>query len=319
MHFSTIFRCLLVVALLFSVSGCDSIQQTVFKFFMEPSPPDAPEGVEVIRDLGFTETPDGVLTLDIYRPIERSDSPLPVIVFLFGGGWEMGNKHQVGLMGFETLAQHGYAVISIDYRFSSVAIFPAQINDSKAAIRWVRMFAEEYQLDGNRIGVVGPSAGGHLAALLGTSGGVKALEGSLPPVIDDPEASRVQAVVDFFGPTDMLQANAHRYNDFLDWDAPDSPAAKLLGGPLQEQPVMAALANPISYITANDPPFLIIHGDEDSIVPLHQSELLYNALLQAGVESELVVVEGGGHGYGGDFFSDKLVKKTLEFFDLHLK
>lgn len=314
------FSRLLILLLCCSLSACDSVQSAVFKYLAEPSPPEAPEGVEVVRDVGFTETPSGVLKLDIYRPVNRGEQPLPVVVFLFGGGWEMGNRHQVGgLLGIYHFAQQGYAVISIDYRLSSVAIFPAQINDSKAAIRWVGLFAEEFQLDAERIGVLGPSAGGHLAALLGTSGDVAELEGALSPLASEQLSSRVHAVVDFFGPTDMLQANAHRYSDMLDWDAADSPASKLLGGPLQERSILATQANPITYVSADDPPFLIIHGDEDPIVPLHQSELLLEALQAAGVDSELIVVKGGSHGFGGDFYTDKLVMRALAFFDQHLK
>jgi acetyl esterase/lipase len=319
MNRSTISRCLLVLVMMTSLSGCESIQKAIFKYFMEPSPPDTPEGVEVIRDVGFTETPDGVLKLDIYRPIERGEKPLPVVVYLFGGGWEMGNKNQVGLMGIEHFATAGYAVISIDYRVSSTAIFPAQIYDSKAVIRWISLFANEYQLDPRRIGVIGPSAGGHLAALLGTSGGVAVLEGTLPPQATDADSSRVQAVVDFFGPTDMLQASSQQGAGGIDWDGDDSPASKLFGGPLQQRRALAALANPITYISSDDPPFLIIHGDEDFIVPLQQSQLLLDALQAAGVESELVIVEGGSHGFGGDFYSDKLVKLALAFFDRHIK
>ncbi|OPZ22900.1 MAG: Carboxylesterase NlhH [candidate division BRC1 bacterium ADurb.BinA364] len=175
-----------------------------------------------------------------------------------------------------------------------MAAFPAGVHDCKAAIRWLRANADQYGVDPGRIGVHGSSAGGHLAALLGTSGGDAYLEG------DGPNAefsSAVQAVVDHFGPTDFL-----RMDDFLQpgWMVhlrPDSPESKWIGGFIAENAEKARLANPIAYVDPADPPILIVHGDKDSTVIFNQSELLFKALSKAGVQTKLVKVSNAGHGY----------------------
>jgi acetyl esterase/lipase len=149
----------------------------------------------------------------------------------------------------------------------------------KAAVRWLRANAETYRLDPNRFAAWGLSAGGHLVAMLGTAGDVAEFE-----VGENLEvSSRVQAVVDYFGPTDFLQMDVHRLPDGLVHDAPDSPESKLVGGPIQEHKSRVARANPITYVSKDDSPFLIIHGDKDSLVPYHQSVLLNDALEEADV------------------------------------
>lgn len=311
-----IFKSTAILILVITIGGCSSMREQLFKIMLEPSPPSVPAGVEVVRDIRFTETADGPLYLDVYLPEERTDDQLPVVIFYFGGGWEMGNRHQLRMYDLEEFPLHGYAVIAADYRLSSVAIFPAQIQDAQAAVRWVRENAEEYMLDANSIGVIGPSAGGHLAALVGTSGGDQAF----PVDAEDVDTSdKVQAVVDFFGPTDFLKANAHKLDPDQDWETPDSSGSKLLGGALPEHPDRVARANPITYINGDEPPFLIIHGRKDSIVPLNQSEILHAALQEKGVESELLIIEDGDHGWGGDFYGSKPIDTARAFFDNHLK
>ena len=165
---------------------------------------------------------------------------------------------------------------SINYRLSGHATFPAQIEDCKAAIRWLRANAKQYNLDTKRFGVWGSSAGGHLVALLGTSGDVKEFDKGAN--LD--QSSRVQAVCDYYGPTDFVVFVATpRYESHAKADAPE---AKLIGGAVLENKDKAAKVNPITYVSADDPPFLIVHGDKDGTVPINQSELLFAALKKAG-------------------------------------
>jgi acetyl esterase/lipase len=227
-------------------------------------------------------------------------------VFVHGGAWFLGSKDSVkGEALF--LLEHGYAVAAINYRLSQHALFPAQIEDCKAAVRWLRANAKEYQLDPNRIAAMGSSAGGHLVALLGTTGGVKEFDQG--EHLD--QSSRVQAVVDWYGPTDFLQMGG-RHNDA------DSPESKLIGGPIQEHKEKAARANPIVYVAKDHPPFLIMHGDRDGTVPFNQSELLAEALKKAGVAVDFVPMKGAKHG-GPQFKTDEAKKTIAEFLAKHLK
>jgi acetyl esterase/lipase len=243
--------------------------------------------------------------LDLYLP-EKADGPLPVIVWVHGGAWLGGSKDNPPPL---PLLRHGYAVASINYRLSQHARFPAQIEDCKPAIRWLRANAPKYHLDADHIGVWGASAGGHLVALLGTAGGVKELEGQGG---NADQSSRVQAVVDWFGPTDFTQMGGTH-------NRADSPEAKLIGGAVKDNKERAAKANPITYVGKDAAPFLILHGDKDNTVPYYgQSELLAEALKRASVEVTLKKVEGAGHG-GPAFYSPENRKLIEAFFDKHLK
>ncbi|MBE3097900.1 MAG: alpha/beta hydrolase [Planctomycetes bacterium] len=266
-------------------------------------------GVKAMRDLEYAKPGGKPQLLDLFVP-EKADGPLPLIVWIHGGAWLGGSKNGTPAMG---QLRRGYAVASINYRLSQEAIFPAQIHDCKAAIRWLRAHAKEYNLDPKRIGVWGSSAGGHLVALVGTSGDVKELEGDEGNL---DQSSRVQAVCDWFGPADFCQMAAHALpGSKLDHDAAGSPESKLVGGPIQENKDKVAKANPITYVSKDDPPFLIMHGDKDPLVPHHQSELLNDALKKAGVDVTFKTVEGAGHGFGGP----DVMKTVEEFFDKHLK
>jgi acetyl esterase/lipase len=266
--------------------------------------PPLPPGTQVHRDLEYVAGGHARQKLDLYLPA-RSDRPLPVLVWVHGGAWLGGSKENCPAV---PLVARGYAVASINYRLSQHATFPAQIEDCKAAIRWLRAHAGKYHLDAGHIGAWGASAGGHLVALLGTSGGVKELEGQGGNL---DQSSRVQCVVDFFGPTDFTKMGGSH-------DDANAPEAKLIGGPVQQHKEAAAKANPITYITPDDPPFLIMHGQDDRLVPIGQSELLHEALRKAGVESTLVRIAGNGHG-GPGFFSPENRKRIEEFLDRHLK
>jgi acetyl esterase/lipase len=263
-----------------------------------------PEGVTVQRDLAYV--PDGHerQKLDLYLP-KQAGKPLPVIVWIHGGAWKAGSKENNPLLAY---AGKGYAVASINYRLSQHALFPAQIEDCKSAIRWLRAQAKTYNLDPEKIGVAGSSAGGHLVALLGTAGHVKALEGKTGNL---EQSSQVQCVVDLFGPTDFsTMGGAH--------ERADSPEALLIGGAVNENKEKAQRASPLTYLSKNCPPFLVIHGDQDPIVPYSQSTTFVEALKKAGIDATLITVKDGKHG-GPGFTTGENEKQIELFFEKHLK
>jgi acetyl esterase/lipase len=273
-----------------------------------------PPGVRLVPNIEYAK-PDGhSLLLDLYLPAHAdADHPIPLIVWVHGGGWVMGDRHDRTAL---PLAAHGYAIASIEYRLSQTAPFPAQIEDCKAAVRWLRSKARLYNLDSGHIGAWGGSAGGHLVALLGTSADVKELEGTEGNL---DYSSRVQAVCDWFGPSDFTsiiqQSKASPVTIAIQWDAADSYGAKLIGGPLADNPAKAKAASPITYVSKDAPPFLIMHGDRDPLVPLAQSQELHDALKKAGVDATLVVIPGAGHGLGGP----QIMQTVEDFFDKQLK
>lgn len=273
----------------------------------QPTPPRPPEGAIVHHDLAYVSNGHERQKLDLYLP--KDGTNLPLIINIHGGAFKMGSKEQG--VPLEYLAQ-GHAVASINYRLSQHAKFPAQLEDGKTAVRWLRAHASEYRLDPNRFAAWGGSAGGHLAAMLGTTGDTK--EFDVGANLD--QSSRVQAVVDYFGPTDFLQMDAHRLPSSMTHDPANSPESELIGGAIQENKDKAAKANPITYVTPGDPPFLICHGDKDPLVPHHQSELLEVALKKAGVPVAFYTVKGAGH---GGFRDPKVAELTREFLAKHLK
>lgn len=250
-----------------------------------------PPGVKAIRNLEYGRVGDRAMLLDLYLP-EKNNKKLPLIIWIHGGAWMAGSKDSPSpALRFTA---DGYAVAQVGYRLSQEAKFPAQIHDCKAAVRWLRANAEQYGFDTNRFVAWGASAGGHLVALLGTSGGVAELEGTVNNL---KTSSRVQAVVDWFGPTDFLHIGEPESD--LKHNAPDSPEAKLIGAPLLENKDLAAKASPITYVSKDAPPFLIMHGDKDRTVPFDQSERFYEALKKVGVDATFVPMKGAGHGFGG--------------------
>ncbi len=265
----------------------------------------APESVEVLRDVEFGSGGGRPLKLHILRPKNAPKDAMPVLVWIHGGGWQGGDKDS-GLPRLAPYAARGYFCASVEYRKSGEAQFPAQIEDCKCAIRFLRAKATQFNLDPERIGVWGSSAGGHLVALLGSSEYVKELEGKggWPD-----QSSRVNAVCDFCGPTDLIK---------IVGDSPKGAAGavgKLLGGAPADKKELATLANPITHVTNKAPPFLIVHGDEDKTVPLSQSEMLCDALKKAGVRVTLHVAKGQGHGISGA----DVAQAVREFFDRELK
>ncbi len=268
-----------------------------------PTAPRLPLGVKVFWDLRYVEGGHERNRLDLYLP-EQAEGRLPLIVWIHGGAWLGGSKEGCPAVPF---VSKGYAAASINYRLSQHAVFPAQIEDCKAAIRWLRANAAKYRLDADHIGVWGASAGGHLVAMLGTTGAVKELEatgGNLD------QSSRVQCVVDWFGPSDLLTMPGSH-------DNPGLPESRLIGGPVQENKEKARKASPVTYVSKDSAPFLIMHGDQDNLVPLSQSEELAAVLKKIGMEVTLQVIQGNGHG-GPGFGSPESRKVIEEFFAKHL-
>ena len=269
--------------------------------------PKVPEGITVYRDVAYVTDGHERQKLDLYVP--DTGENLRLIIWVHGGAWRGGDKTHYVWMEY---LKAGYAGASINYRLSQHAVFPAQIEDVKAAVRWLRANSETYRLDPNRFAAWGSSAGGHLVAMLGTTGDIEEFEVGENLNV----SSRIQAVVDYFGPTDFLQMDVQSLPDGLVHDAPDSPESQLVGGPIQEHKDRVSRANPITYVSKDDSPFLIIHGDQDKLVPYHQSVLLKDALEEAGVPVTLYRVKGGGHGW---FRDSKVPELTKAFLEQHLK
>ncbi len=249
------------------------------------------------------------LLLDLYVP-DGGTEPPPLVVWVHGGAWRGGSKKNPRFA--LELVNRGFAVASINYRLSQQAIFPAQIIDCKAAIRWLRAHQQQYQIDASKIGVWGSSAGGHLVALMGATNGYS--EWDVGENLD--QSSSVQAVCDWYGPTDFL-----RMDDVpgkMVHLTPDSPESQLVGGDIRENPDKVHAVNPISYLNHQTdliPPYLIMHGSKDGIVIPGQSELLHQAMQDNQLNSELVIVAGAGHGGPG---WEEQVSAVVAFFEKHL-
>jgi len=248
------------------------------------------EDVTVYKDIVYTTADRHELKLDIAIP-KYLKVPAPAIVDIPGGSWRVVNKSVEDALFY---AKYGFIGVSITHRTSDIAPFPAAVHDCKTVIRWLRAHAKEYNIDPDKIGVTGFSSGGHLAVLLGTSGGDSFLEGK--GGYQD-YSSSVQAVVDHFGPTDFMKMNDSNLPDRMDHFAENSPESLFLGGPLLEKAKLAHLANPLSYIDPEDPPVLIGHGEKDGMVIINQSELLHEALKNAGVPSDFIRVKNADHMY----------------------
>ena len=274
-----------------------------------PNPRQGLDGLQVMKDVAYVKDGHERQVLDLYVPEDASE-PLPVIIWIHGGGWMNGSKDGCPPLR-KGYAQKGYAVASINYRLSGHATFPAQIEDCKAAIRWLKAHAEEHHLDPQRFGVWGSSAGGHLVALVGTSGDVK--EFDVGEYLD--QSSRVQAVCDFYGPTDFkVFVTTEGYTDHAN---PQSPESKLIGGAVLENQEKVDRVNPITYVTKDDPPFLIVHGSADPVVPINQSQLLLAALQKEGIKADFHTIEDAKHG-GPEFAAPEIDTMVAKFFAAHL-
>ncbi len=280
-------------------------QQPNSKAKAEPLP--LPDDVTVENDIEYARAGNVSLKLDFYRPKTDPNKVRPLVVWIHGGGWQNGNKSNGVRLLPPVLATGDYVGASVEYRLTDVATWPAQIHDCKAAIRYLRANAAKLGVNPDKIGVWGGSAGGHLVSLLGTSGDVAELEGNLGVT---GVSSRVACVVDFCGPSDFLliDMESPRLNE------PGNPVFKLFGGPLKEKQDLARQASPVTYVSKDDPPFLIMHGTADTLVELRQAEHLNQQLHQAGVSSTLVKIINGPHAFGGR----KVEERVVAFFNKHL-
>jgi len=272
-------------------------------------------------DLNYADDTMKYHRLDIYLPQVKKPT-YPVVFLIYGSAW-FGNDRKgndLNTIG-KALLDAGFAVVTPNHRSSKDAIFPAQIHDVKAAVRFVRANAKDYQIDTSFIGITGSSSGGHLAALAGTSGFVRQYKVNLTTVDIEGNVGKytgfnsdVDAVVDWFGPTDFQKMDS--CGSSMVHNAPDSPESSLIGGTIQDNDEKSALANPITYIDSTDPSFLIFHGTADSLVPYCQSDLLYKDLQKAGVKSQFVLVPDAQHGPG--LFEAKYFKMMVDFFTTEL-
>jgi acetyl esterase/lipase len=241
---------------------------------------------------------------DMYLP-NAPQAPLPVVLWLHGGGWRFGDRHLAPDLA-RFAEESGLAVVSIDYRLSDEAKFPAAIEDTKTAVRWVRSVAAEFGLNGGRIALWGSSAGGHLAACAALSQEDEFLTDEHPG-----RSSKVQAVVDGYGPTNFGRIDAERptmvtvgsdaeslgIGKVVPAGAPDSFESRFLGSAVAHSPQLVELADPVHYVRSGNPPFLILHGASDTLIPWSQSKHLFDALSAAGDEAVLVLFEKLGHGF----------------------
>ena len=261
-----------------------------------------PPGAELIEDVEFGVGGGRPLRMHIVRPISPTHRPMPVIVFVHGGWWRRGDRAS-GIPSLIPLAEKGFFCASVEYRLTDEAQWPAQIEDCKCGMRYLRAHTDQWGIDPDRIGVWGRSAGGHLVAMLGSTGSAADLEGSGGWA---EQSSAVQAVCDWFGMSDLT---------LLGHDDPDSHTARLVGGPVKDNIAVAKAASPITHVSSDSAPHLIMHGTEDAQVPLAQSELLHEALHQAGVESTLRIFEGLGH----QDLGEAAIADVHAFFDRHLR
>jgi acetyl esterase/lipase len=255
-------------------------------------PKDVPADAKVLLDLPYVENGSNAQRLDLYVPAEAKG---PLLVWIHGGGWVGGTKSNApGL----AMLKEGAAVASIEYRFSNEAIFPAQIEDCKAAIRWLRAHAQEYGYRGDQLAVWGASAGGHLVALLAVTGQVKDFD--VGANLD--QSSAIQCGIDLFGPADFPAYDPDLPTAMVQRENPDSVIAKLFGGPVSQKLELAKRASPVTWVTKDAAPLLILQGTKDPLVPADQSQRLYDKLKAAGADTKIKIYEGAGH--GGPAFSN---------------
>lgn len=253
-------------------------------------------------DIEFARVGDRVLQMDLHLPANPNP---PVLVYVHGGAWRAGTRADVPVAGL--LAQ-GFAIASVDYRLSTEAVFPAQVHDIKAAIRFLRAKASLFGINTARIGIIGTSAGGHLAALVGVSNGVTDLEGKVGEHLD--QSSDVQAIVSLYGASN-LQSILSQSTDF--GKKMRVPALELLlGGSPSEKPALAQLASPVAHLDKADPPLLLIHGDADPQMPPQQSKELAAAYESKHLPVKLIIIPGAKHG-GHEFFDDERISQMVKF------
>ena len=263
------------------------------------------EQIPIEQNIVYGKAAGVDLKLDLARP-PAADGPFPLVICIHGGGWGAGSK--VGYHGrIRELARDGYVAATVEYRFCPQFRFPAQIEDVKCAVRFLRAHAKDYKIDPTKVAALGDSAGGHLSLLLGLMDPADGLEGDG----GNPEqSSKVQAVVNYYGPTDFTLTSI--------WN-PQAAAivVNFLGTKDQSMPIVKQ-ASPLTYVSKGDPPVLTFHGAQDTLVPVDHAKKLHEALAKAGVPEQLEIIPGGGHGFGGADGA-RTVKLTKEFLDHYLK
>lgn len=281
---------LFVVLLFASFLGLDSLPATA--------------ELVVKRDIEFARVGDRSLQLDLYFPAPTGTPP-GLIVYIHGGAWRAGTRAEMPL---GKLIAGGYAVASVDYRLSTEAVFPAQIFDVKAAIRFLRAHQTEYGFDASKIVISGGSAGAHLAELVGVSNGVAELEGNVGTNLG--ESSAVQATVSYYGASNLQSILSQSTPHGLSVRVP--ALQLLLGGQPTEKPELARLASPVTHVDRNDPPILLLHGDADPQMPVEQSFELERVCKAAGARVTLAIIPNAKHG-GKEFYDDVRTPLVLEF------
>ncbi len=267
-----------------------------------------PKGTVLHGNINYNNVTLQKHLLDIYLP-PKPEKRMPLIVFVHGGGWIVNDKYaDMGYMKktVSEIIESGYALASIDYRFATQAKFPAQIQDCNAAVSFLVDHADEYGFDTERIAVMGFSAGGHLASMMGLSKNNEIGEFFMPGTNDE---FQFKAVVDFYGPAELIL--------FPGANDPESPEALLIGATPVERPDLAKIASPTTYIDKGDPPFLIIHGEKDDMVDPRHSQLMSSWLAIKGIENELIIVKDAPH-YGEMFDADDIRTKVIDFLKKHL-
>jgi acetyl esterase/lipase len=296
MNYNSMFGICMTIALLLCPRGGHG----------QPAKVKVPDSVFFEPDIEYAN-PDGQhLQLDLARP-KAGDGPFPAIVCIHGGGFRAGSRR-----GYDDLcvrvAEQGYVAVTVSYRLAPKYQFPAAIHDTKAALRWLRANAKKFKINPDRIGVTGGSAGGHLAQFLAVTADVKEFEGDGG---NADQSSRVACVVNIYGPSDFTRS----YGKSVD-------AAQVLplwlGGDLDHARAKHIRASPLNWVTPNAAPTLCIHGTEDKYVAHEQAVWMIDRLKAAGVEAELLTLEGAGHGFKGKD-AEKAEKAMVEFFEKHLK
>ena len=283
-----------------------------------------PDGYLLEPNVLYREVEGVKLRLDLYRPTEQ-EGPHPALLLIHGGGWKAGNRVTMGALG-QSAAARGYLAAVVSYRLTDETgadgkpkfVYPDPVHDVKAAVRWLREDAARLQIDPDRIGVVGESAGGHLALMVGLVGPEDGLEPDTPSANADPGAkadakpvsTRVAVVVNMFGPTELVSGfeTSERGKDWI---------RDFIGGTPEEMPERYRAASPLTYVSADDPPILTLHGRADRLVPVQQALQLDQACRKAGVSHQLIVVETAGHGFKGRDVR-RVRKEMFLFLDSHL-
>jgi acetyl esterase/lipase len=247
-----------------------------------------PAGEKIIRDVPYKVASGRTLRLDVYEP--KGAGPHPLVLWIHGGGWKYGDKGW--MLYLRRLTRYGYAVASVEYRLSGRAKYPAQYEDCRDALHFLERHEREYQIDGCHVFLAGASAGGHLAALLGLK----------------ETRAHVAGVVAMYPATDL--------NGFENQGATRGYLPEVLGGSVSVKRALAIEGSPVTYVSGEAPPFLFIHGDQDRLVPLDQSQRLHRKLRAAGVESTLTVVPGAGHGFG---LTDEQLAQVAAFLHRHCR